>query len=546
REAEQARQNLRFFVARVNHDIRNPLAILHGYADELRRMDVIRDNDLARRFVDSVRSAAALIELQVNDLDVATRLGDRDLLHEDFKIDRKRIDLRELIGGTVELMQKRATKNGDELVAVLDRRIERGEVPFVSDERRFRQILMNLLSNACKFTQQGRITVRAHVVAKSGEDWLQVEVEDTGRGMTPQQVEGLFKPFRCATAAEGNESGTGLGLCICRNLASRLGGALELRRTAPGRGTVFLLELPLVAPVSSPDGREEEAIPRQEAAALSEVKNVEGDGRAPRELLGRGRSVLVIDDEREILELIRDHLERRGFMVWTAATAEQALRLVREYRPDAITLDVLLPGSRMSGWDVLTKLKSDPETAGIPVVMVTITEDRSRGFALGAADFVSKPVDPDRLVETVLAVCGSSAPGRLLVVEDDAEQRQAIADRLRREGWEVDEAADGLDGFKAAQRHTPEVILLDIIMPKWDGFDLAERLGREPTLRDVPIVVLTGKNLTRQEIERLNTRVQTILQKGSSGIDAALDEMLRRIVKTRREHPTPVAAGGER
>lgn len=534
--AEKARRDLNDYVSKVNHEINNPLTILKSWADRLWRAAANGDPS-TRQSLGYIRSAAALIEQQVNDLGVATQIGHGD--GADFKLDPKAINLAHLIRDTVELMQSRAEKNRNVLTAELDPRIERGEVAFESDERRVRQILMNLIGNACKFTEEGRVTVRARVSPKGNRDWLRVEVEDTGFGMTQEQRARLFKEYERSTDAEGNESGTGLGLCVSRHLARRLGGDLDVYRTELGRGTSFLLELPLLGAEpkkpepASGNGRPEAEPARAKVAAL---------GLAD---VGRGREVLVVDDEADVRALIREHLVARGFVVHTADTAEQALRLARERRPHAITLDVLLPGGRMNGWDVLAALKADEATADIPVVMVTILDDRSHGFALGAADFLSKPIDLDRLADRVQTYCREESPGRALVVEDDPGQRQAIAERLREDGWEVDQAADGLLGLSAARRRPPDLILLDLAMPQMDGIEFAERLGREPRLAEIPIIVLTGRTLSREERDRLNRRVEAILEKGTSDADAALERVLDRVSAARHDRPA-AAAGGAR
>jgi len=530
--AEKARRDLNDYVSKVNHEINNPLTILKSWADRLWRAAANGDPG-TRQSLGYIRSSAALIEQQVNDLGVATQIGHGD--GADFKLDPKAINLAHLIRDTVELMQSRAEKNRNALAAELDPRIERGEIAFESDERRVRQILMNLIGNACKFTEEGRVTVRARVAPKGERDWLRVEVEDTGFGMTQEQRARLFKEYERSTDAEGNDSGTGLGLCVSRHLARRLGGDLDVHRTELGRGTSFLLELPLV-----------EDLPKKPEAAATNGRPAETPA-PPRPAaatdLGRGREVLVVDDEAEVRDLIRDHLVARGFVVHTAETAEQALRLARDRRPHAITLDVLLPGSRMNGWDVLAALKADEATADIPVVMITILEDRSHGFALGAADFLSKPIDLDRLADRVQGFCRADTPGRALVVEDDPGQRQAIAERLREDGWEVDQAADGLLGLSAARRRVPDLILLDLAMPQMDGIEFAERLGREPRLAGIPIIVLTGRTLTREERDRLNRRVEAILQKGTSDADAALARVLERVA-ARHDRPAATTAGG--
>jgi hypothetical protein len=243
-------------------------------------------------------------------------------------------------------------------------------------------------------------------------------------------------------------------------------------------------------------------------------------------------TVLVIDDDATARQLIRRVLAREGFRVEEAATGEAGLERARQLRPDAVTLDVLMPG--MDGWAVLTALKADPELAGIPVVMLTILDNQAMGFALGAADYLTKPLDRKRLA-SVLARHAPAGPARtVLVVEDDAGARAMLRRALRRDGWKVIEAENGRVALGHIARQRPDLVLLDLLMPEMDGFEFLEELRKqEAGLRSPPIIVITAKDLTERDRQRLNGGVESVVRKGSTTNEALLDQ-LRRVVPSPR------------
>ena len=230
--------------------------------------------------------------------------------------------------------------------------------------------------------------------------------------------------------------------------------------------------------------------------------------------------MLVIDDDAAVRDLMQRFLAKEGFRIVTAAGGEEGLRLARELRPDAITLDVMMPG--MDGWAVLSALKADPDLADIPVIMLTIVDDRNLGYALGAADYLTKPIDRERLV-AVLRQHRRDLP--VLVVDDDVEARQLFRRMLEREGWTVVEAANGRVALERLRDSSPSVILLDLMMPEMDGFEFVAELRRHEPWRAIPIVVVTAKDLTDDDRERLNGHVEKILQKGAHGREQLLAEV---------------------
>jgi len=338
-------------------------------------------------------------------------------------------------------------------------------------------------------------------------------VSDTGIGMTPEQLGKLFEAFSQADAATTRKyGGTGLGLALSRRLCRMMGGDVTVESEA-GRGSTFTIRLPAYV-----------ADAVDEPAATAAVESA---------LPGPG-TVLVIDDEAAVRDLMQRFLTKEGFRVVTAHGGEEGLRQARELRPDAITLDVMMPG--MDGWAVLSALKADPDVADIPVVMLTIVDDRNLGYALGASDYLTKPIDRERLV-TVLKQYRRDRP--VLVVDDDAAVRHLFRRILEPEGYAVVEAENGRVALERLREVTPSVILLDLMMPEMDGFDFAAELRRHEVWREIPVIVVTARDLSRDDHERLNGYVQRILQKGTHGRDQLLAEV-RELVATSvaRRRPT--------
>jgi len=369
---------------------------------------------------------------------------------------------------------------------------------------RLRQILLNLLSNACKFTREGEVTLRARKVANGGH-WIEFAVADTGIGMTPEQQAKLFAEFTQADATTAQRfGGTGLGLAITRKLARLMGGDVTVT-SEPGKGSVFTVRLP-----GSIDGPTPVA--------------VEG-GRRP-----AAKCVLVIDDDATARELIADHLKSEGLSVVTASGGLEGLKLAKQVKPTVITLDVQMPD--LDGWSVLAALRQDSELADVPVIMVTILDEQRRGAALGAADYLTKPIDPERLRRLLDRFGAPAQPTRVLVVEDDPYQRERMRGWIESQHAIVQQAANGKEALERLQESKPDLILLDLMMPEMDGFQVVATLQKEPAWRDIPIIVITALDLDAKDHARLNSGVETVLVKEAFK-PAELVDRIRRITESR-------------
>jgi signal transduction histidine kinase/CheY-like chemotaxis protein len=491
REIEIANRHKSEFLANMSHELRTPLNAIIGYSEMLQE-EAEDAGDSATYGPDLQKIHAAgkhLLELINAVLDLSKiEAGKMELYLETF-------DVPQMVRDIAAVVQPLAEKNANRIEV----RCDEATGAMRADLTKVRQTLFNLLSNACKFTDHGTVTLRVDSEVVDGADWLRFAVSDSGIGMTPEQVGRLFQDFTQADAATGRKyGGTGLGLALSRRLCWLMGGDIGVEST-PGQGSTFTVRLAATV-----------------AEARIEVSAPHGstEGGA-----GLG-TVLVIDDDASIRDIVQRFLAREGFRVVTAGGGEEGLRLARQLNPDAITLDVMMPG--MDGWAVLAALKADPATADTPVIMVTMMDDKNLGYALGAADYLTKPIDRERL----LAVLARHRPGLpILVVDDDPALRELLRRALEREGYVVVEAADGRAALARIEERVPGLILLDLMMPHMDGFEVLAELRTRPAWRGIPVAVVTAKDLAPEERQRLNGHVERVLAKGALGPQALLAEV---------------------
>ena len=502
--AETANQAKSAFLANMSHELRTPMNAILGYsemlieeAEDLEQEDFIPD-------LQKINKAGIHLLALINDvLDLAKiESGKMEAFAEVIGID----SLIDDVSGTAHPLME---KNNNTLS------IERGKDlgSAFQDMIKLRQALFNLLSNAAKFTHDGTITLHANRTEQAGVDWLTFAVSDTGIGIAEDKVDHVFEEFTQADDSTTRDyGGTGLGLAISRRFCQLLGGDLTAHSEL-GKGSTFTIRIPASLPgVEAPQEQAETAaaISGTELESLREAKP--------------GSTILVIDDDPEACEIIERYLVKDGYTVATAAGGEQGLRLAHEIQPAAITLDVMMPD--MDGWSVLRALKADPVLHTIPVIMLTMIDDRTRGYSLGAVDYLTKPVDREQLNKALSSYyCAEEDICPVLLVEDDIETREIMARALEKAGWTVSEAGNGQEALDIMSGLQPMLILLDLMMPVMDGFDFLAELRARPEWQHIPVIVVTAKDLTADDRNRLAGKVEKVLEKNA----CTLDQLLQRV-----------------
>ena len=419
-EAVAASRTKSAFLANMSHELRTPLNAIIGYSEMLREEAEDAGHEALVPDLNKMAGAGRhLLGLINNVLDLSKiEAGRMELFAERF-------DVAEVLEGIASTVRPLVDKNANRLV--VDLATDLGTM--CSDVTKVRQILFNLISNASKFTHQGELRLAAQPIERDGARWLEFSVSDSGIGMTPEQLDRVFEAFTQADASTTREfGGTGLGLAITRTFCEMLGGEI-VATSAVGRGSEFVVRLP----AELREAVAEEALPAPSGVAI-EAKG----------------TVLVIDDDAASRDLLARFLGREGLHVVSAASGAEGLRLAREHRPRLITLDLLMPG--MDGWSVLAELKADPELAEIPVVVVSITDDSALGYALGASEYLTKPVDRERLAAVVRRCAPLHEGGPVLIVEDDPLSRLFLRDVVEKLGGRVLEAENGRVGLARCAR----------------------------------------------------------------------------------------------
>jgi len=488
------------FLANMSHELRTPLNAIIGYSEMLEEEATDAGQEAIIPDLKKINGAGKHLLALINDILDLSKIeaGKMELYLETFDL---KTMLEDVVATTRLLVQKKSNQLAVSFSPDLG--------AMRADLTKVRQALFNLLSNASKFTEHGTITL--HAAREPGNDgigWIVLQVRDTGIGMSREQLGRMFQAFSQADASTVRKyGGTGLGLAITRHFCRMMGGDVTVASEA-GKGSTFTIRLP--AEVREP-GKEPDDKP---APALDQL---------PKD----GNTVLVVDDDPSARDLLKRFLNKEGFHVECATNGPEALALVKTVRPTVITLDVMMPG--MDGWSVLSKLKEDPATADIPVVVLTIVDDKHFGHALGATEYLTKPVDRDRLAAIIHKLRPPSAPGQVLVVDDDADLREMLVRTLAREGWTAATAVDGREGLEKVAARKPDLILLDLMMPRMDGFEFVAELRQRPEWRAIPIIVITAKSLTNEDRRMLEGHVQKVLLKGDFSHDKLLKE-LREIV----------------
>jgi signal transduction histidine kinase/CheY-like chemotaxis protein/HAMP domain-containing protein len=494
-QAAAASEHKSQFLASMSHELRTPLNAIIGLTEMMAANAARFGTEKVQEPLKRVHGAGTHLLGLINQVLDLSKIEAGKL-----EFSPESVSLAPLVDEVIGTAGQLAKQNDNRLVAECQENLGTLTV----DPMRLRQILLNLLSNACKFTKQGEVKLRARRVADGG-NWVEFAVSDTGIGMTPEQLGKLFQEFSQAEASTAKRyGGTGLGLAITRKLARMMGGDVTVTSQL-GQGSVFTVRLPAGADA-----------PARRAADGSRPANV--------------GCVLVIDDDATARELLAEHIAAAGFAVETAAGGLEGLRRARELRPICITLDVMMPD--LDGWSVLAALRQDSALAEIPVIMVTILDEQRRAAALGAAGYLNKPIDRARLDRLLGRFRAPARPTRVLMVDDDRDQRERTRRWLDGPQWIVLEAANGREALARLREGAPDLILLDLMMPEMDGFEVVAALQQEPAWRDIPVIVITARDLDAADRERLNSGVQSVLVKESFR-PADLVDRIRALVRTK-------------
>ncbi len=488
------------FLASMSHELRTPLNAIIGFSSLMAEEPQVDGAvSIPREWVNHIRTGGDHLLALINDvLDLAKVEAGR------LELATEPVDVRQAVAAAVGALRPLADRKSQSITVSVP-----ASLTIEADPGRLRQILYNLLSNAIKYTREnGRIAVAAAAAA----DEVRISVEDDGVGIAPEDHERVFEEFRQVGDPADHVSGTGLGLSLTRRLVEAHDGHVELR-SARGQGSTFTVVLP------RPSG------------ALAQPERL--PGVAMEATQPNGREVLVIEDEASSARLLQTYLLDAGYRVRLVTDGETGLAVASSRLPDAIILDVLLPG--IDGWEVLRRLKSDERLQNVPVLIATVVDERGVGLALGAVDYLLKPIDPrvllDRLAHLTMDTPEPGRVANVLAIDDDPAALDVIDATLSPHGFDVRRASSGREGIALAQAVRPDLVICDLLMPEVDGFQVVSELHDGETTASIPILVLTAHTVTPADKERLNGRVLGIASKteiGASGLLEWLAQVLPR------------------
>ncbi|MDD3180047.1 MAG: response regulator [Opitutaceae bacterium] len=521
--AEEANKSKSAFLAKMSHELRTPLNAIIGYSEILLEDATDSGNASAAADLNKIISAARHLLGLINDILDLSKIeaGRMDLYLETF-------DLAKIIGEVASTVTPLVAQKGNTLEVQCPAKI--GQMH--ADSTKVKQMLLNLISNASKFTERGRIKLDISHQLDGADEWYVLAVADSGIGMTPEQLGRLFQAFSQADASTTSKfGGTGLGLAISQQFAHMMGGNITVT-SEPGKGSTFTIRLP-VRVKSHPAGILRVA---GETAPLPPPATAAEATPATKHL----RRVLIIDDDESVHKDLAAPLEHEGFKVISARNGRDGLRIASEILPDVIVLDILMPG--VDGWSVLSEIKKTPALASIPVILLTMTDDKELGFALGATGFITKPVQQESLLEILKKHEDpkDGLPRHALVVEDDPSQRDVVVRMLTKEGWATEIAINGQKALESVAARQPAIILLDLLMAEMDGFEFLTHLRANPEWTDIPVVVLTSMDLSHDVRDRLQGKVDKIFQKGRyarEDLFRQIRESVRTFVSARASRP---------
>ena len=497
READRLKSE---FLANMSHELRTPMNAIIGFTRLVHR----KTGDLLplkqRENLEKVEMSANQLLNLINDILDLSKIEAGKMT-----VSVMPVHLGSLVDAcfaTVEPMVKKETVR-------LVKEIPPGLPELTTDQDKLKQVMINLLSNALKFTEKGE--VRLSVARENSR--VKIAVSDTGIGMPSDALEYIFDEFRQVDGSSTRKhGGTGLGLSITKKLVNLLGGTIDVSSVV-NEGSTFTIMLPLEA---------------KKQVVIKKPEVTEEEGLTPGEMRAR-KVVLSIDDDPNVHILLRENLNEEGYYVVGALSGEEGVKKAKEVKPYAITLDIMMP--HKDGWEVLNELKADPTTRHIPIIVLSIVDNRELGFSLGAFDYLVKPFDKATILAALERAPGVK-PNRVLVVDDEPSAVDLITQLLEDDGYHIKGVHSGEEALRSLNEEVPDVILLDLLMPEMDGFEVIQRIREKPTWKDVPIVVVTAKDLTDRDWEFLRQRVDKIIRK--SGLER--EKLVREVRQLLRKH----------
>lgn len=510
-QAETANRTKSLFLANMSHELRTPLNAIIGYSEMLEEESEDFGYENITPDLQKIQKAGKHLLALINDiLDISKIEAGKIEMHLEA------FELRGLVSEVQNTVQPLIKQNNNQLIVEANN----DHLGMISnDATKLRQVVYNLMSNAAKFTENGTITLMINRYQEANQEWLDIAVKDTGIGMTPEQTEKVFSEFTQADSSTTRKyGGTGLGLPISRHFVEIMGGDISVTSTL-GEGSIFTAKI--LTHVKPKVELDVDIAVTEARVSTQEMNIVEGD-----------ITVLVIDDDITVHELLTRQLTREGFKVICVESGDVALQLAREIKPTIITLDVMMPG--MDGWTVLSKLKNDEVLKDIPVIMLSMLKSKSQGMALGASDYLTKPVERNTLIKVLKRfIPKDKKDGKynILILEDDLPTQELFQRTAERQGWKAEVADNGNIGLEKLAGNIPDLILLDLMMPKMDGLTFLSEIRKKEEWKNIPVIAVTAKELTEADKEFLSKQAQQVLHKGEHDPNDLIKE-IRKVLTT--------------
>jgi len=497
------------FLANMSHELRTPLNSIIGFSRVILKGIDGPITDLQKTDLEAIyQSGRHLLEL-INDI-----LDQSKIEAGKMEYTFEPTDLMEIIRGVMSTS----------IALVKDKPIElQQQLPetlptIIADSRRIRQVLLNLMGNAAKFTEQGFISLSAW----ADEEWVTIAVQDSGVGIPKERYSAVFTPFEQVDSSSSRRfGGTGLGLPVSKRFVEAHGGSIWFE-SEMGVGSTFYVKLPIAGPPAEKPAEEERPV---------RAPRLEGED-------SKGLLVLTVDDDAGVITLFRRYLSKQGYRVVGLTRGDRVVEEAKRLKPYAITLDILMPDR--SGWEVIRDLKSDPLTRDIPVIVCSIIAERDKGLSMGVADYLVKPILEQDLLSALTRLSHDPTKTHVLVVDDNPDDRNLLERILADAGYTVTTASDGVEAIADLALSPPDLVVLDLMMPDVDGFAVLENMKARPETRDIPVIVVTAKELSADERADLTARVQALLQKGLFDQERLLGDVaaaLARLGPARKDTP---------